>query len=90
VNTEQIHAVLLTWFAEYGELGDLCAEQAESTDDDPTLADAILDQMETCLGVASQVIALLGRHVLDAAGADPQEPVSVMAGDGSEYVKPPF
>lgn len=85
-----VTGALMVWFEQYGELGDLMAEQAEDTEGDPTLDDAVRDQLENCVDLAAQVIALLGKHILDNAKGSPIDPATALADDGSEYVKPPF
>jgi len=89
MDTELLHAALMGWFNEYGELGDLLAEEQED-DSDPTIQDAVRGQLENCVEMAAAVIAVLGKHVLATASADPTDPATVRALDGAEYVKPPF
>lgn len=79
MNPEIVQAALLAWFSEYGELGDLVADAAETGDDDPTVQEALWEQMGRCLDVANTVITLLGKQVLEA-------PVPA----GSDAFTPPF
>lgn len=89
MDNELMHAALMGWFTEYGELNDLLAEEQEQ-DGDPTIGDAVRDQLENCVEMAAAVIAVLGKYVLASASADPTDPATVRALDGAEYVKPPF
>jgi len=89
MDTDLLNAALMGWFAEYGELNDLLAEEQED-DTDPTIQDAVRGQLENCVEMAAAVIAVLGKHVLASASADPADPATVHALDGAEYVRPPF
>lgn len=83
-------AAIVAWFEQYQELADLMAEQAEDTEGDPTLDDAVREQLEVCVEMAAQVIPLLGRDVLAKLKGTPTAQPTALASDGTEYVKPPF